>query len=51
MDKNPIISLKTIANHYFIEATFHHAKNYEELIIVIFKDIIIHENLHVIICY
>ena len=40
-----IISRARVANHLFIDATFHHPKDYEELIIIIFKDIIIHEYL------
>ena len=30
-----------IANHLFIDATFHHPKGYHQLLIIIFKDIVI----------
>ena len=40
-----IISRARVADHLFIDGTFHHPKEYEELIIIIFKDIIIHEYL------
>ena len=40
-----IISRARVANHLFVDATFHHPKDYEELIIIIFKDIIIHDYL------
>ena len=40
-----MISLARASNHYFIDATFHHPKDFGELMIIIFKDIIINEYL------
>ena len=38
-----MISRARVSNHYFVDATFHHPKDFSELMIIIFKDIIIHE--------
>ena len=38
-----IIASSRLSKHFFIDATFHHPKSYEEFIIIIFKDTIIHE--------
>ena len=40
---NSIIAWSRLSKHYFIDATFHHPKDYEELIIIIFKDTGVHE--------
>ena len=40
---NSMISRARVSNHYFVDATFHHPKDFSELMIIIFKDIIIHE--------
>ena len=40
-----MISLAKASNHYFIDTTFHHPKDFSELMIIIFKDIIINEYL------
>ena len=38
-----IIARSRLSKHYFIDATFHHPKDYEEFIIIIFKDTVVHE--------
>ena len=35
-----MISRARASNHYFIDATFHHPKDYAQLLIIIFKDIV-----------
>ena len=40
-----MISRARVSNHYFVEATFHHPKDFSELMIIIFKDIINHDYL------
>ena len=40
-----MISRARVSNHYFVDATFHNPKDFSELMIIIFKDIIIHEYL------
>jgi len=40
---NSMISRARVSNHFFVDATFHHPKDFSELMIIIFKDIIIHE--------
>ena len=40
-----MISRARATNHYFVDATFHHPKDFSELMIIIFKDIIINEYL------
>ena len=41
---NAMISRVRVSNHYFVDATFHHPKDFTELMII-FKDIIINEYL------
>ena len=41
-----MISRVRVSNHYFVNATFHHPKDFTELMIIIFKDITIHEYIH-----
>ena len=36
-----MITRYRIANHLFIDATFHHPKGYHQLLIILFKDIVI----------
>ena len=38
-----MISHSRIAHHFFIDGTFHHPKNFQQLLIILFKDIIINE--------
>jgi len=38
-----MISRSRIAHHFFIDGTFHHPKNSQQLLITLFKDIIINE--------
>ena len=38
-----IIERSRLSKHFFIDTTFHHPKDYEELIIIMFRDTIIHE--------
>ena len=40
-----MISQARASNHYFVDATFHHPKDFSELMIIFFKDIIINEYL------
>ena len=37
---DPIISRCRKSNHLFIDGTFHHPKDFSQLLIIIFKDII-----------
>ena len=38
-----MISRSRIGHHFFIDGTFHHPKNFQQLLIILFKDIIINE--------
>ena len=40
-----MISLARASNHYLVHATFHHPKDFSEIMVIIYKDIIINEYL------
>ena len=40
---NEIIARARVVNHYFIDATYHNPKKFHQLLIILFKDIVINE--------
>ena len=40
---NQIIARARLSKHFFVDGTFHHPSGYEQLLIILFKDVIINE--------